>query len=81
MLNMYDCKRKLNRGKGKLREHCYYMVKYDDETQYAFNLIYLSYQSIYPLCFTKYVPDWFHNLSDYDAHLYIKELPKSFKLD
>ena len=47
MLNMYDCKRKLDRGKGKWREHCHYMVKYDDETQYAFNLIYLSYQSIY----------------------------------
>ena len=57
MLTMYDCKRKLDRGKGKLREHCYYMVKYEAETQYAFILIYLSYQSIYPLYFTKYVPD------------------------
>ena len=57
------------------------MVKYEAETQYAFILIYLSYQSIYPLYFTKYVPDWFHNLSDYDAHLYINKLPKSFKLD
>ena len=57
------------------------MVKYDGETQNAFNLIYLSYQSIYPFYFMKYIPAWFHNLPDYDAHLYIKELSKSFKLD
>ena len=48
------------------------MVNYDGETQYAFNLIYLSYQSIYPFYFIKYIPAWFHNLSDYDAHLYKK---------
>ena len=57
------------------------MVKYDGETQNTFNLIYLSYQSIYPFYFIKYIPAWLHNLSDYDAHVYIKELPKSFKLD
>ena len=54
----------------KVRDHCYYPGLYRRTAHSNCNLKYLI---------ADYIPIVFHNLSGYDAHLFIKELGRKFK--
>ena len=58
----------------KLRDHCHYTGLYRGVAHSNCNL---KYRSTYP----DHIPIVFHNLSGYDAHLFIKELGKKFNKD
>ena len=52
----------------KMRDHCHYTGRYRGPTHTKCNLQYKI---------PSYIPIMFHNLSGYDAHLFIKELAAS----
>ena len=52
----------------KVRDHCHYTSRYRGPTHMKCNLQYKI---------PSYIPIVFHNLSGYDAHLFIKELAAS----
>ena len=54
--------------KPKVRDHCHYTCRYRGSTHTKCNLQYKI---------PSYIPIVFHNLSRYDAHLFIKELAAS----
>ena len=66
----YMCKRKFDKKKFKVRDHCYYTGKY---TGAAHNICNLRYK------IPKEVPIVFHNGSTCDYHFVIKELVKEFE--
>ena len=64
------CLKEFNDPKNKnMRDHCHYTSLYRGATHNNCNLIYRI---------PDYIPIVFHNLSGYDAHLFIKELGKRF---
>ena len=56
-------------GELKVRDHCHYTGKYRGAAHEKCNLRYAV---------PNYIPIIFHNLSGYDAHLFIRELGKKF---
>ena len=64
------CFKEFNNPKNKkLRDHCYHTCLYRGAAHNNFNLKYRI---------PDHIPIVFHNLSEYDAHLFIKELGKRF---
>ena len=61
----YICFKSFNGENPKVRDHCHYTSSYRGPAHMKCNLMY----KISP-----YIPIVFHNLSGYDAHLFIKEL-------
>ena len=61
------CFKPFNSKDPKVRDHCHYTGRYKEPAHSLCNLRYRI------LC---YIPVVFHNLSGYDAHLFIKELGK-----
>ena len=59
------CYKPFNDKDPKVRDHCHYTGKYRGPTHRNCNLRYRI---------SSYIPVIFHNLSGYDAHLFIKEL-------
>ena len=59
------CFKQFNSKDPKVRDHCLYTGKYRGPAHRNCNLRYQI---------PSYIPDVFHNLSGYDAHLFIKEL-------
>ena len=59
------CFKSFNRENPKVRDHCHYTGHYKGPTHTKCNLQYKI---------PSYIPIVFHNLSGYDAHLFIKEL-------
>ena len=57
------------KGNIKVRDHCHYTGKYRGPAHSNCNLRYKI---------PSYIPIVFHNLSGYDAHLFIRELGKKF---
>ena len=55
------------KDKGKVRDHCHYTGKYRGAAHFGCNLLYKI---------PSYIPVVFHNLTGYDAHLFIRELAK-----
>ena len=53
----------------KVRDHCHYTGKYRGPAHNSCNLKYKI---------PNFIPIVFHNLSKYDAHLFIKELGETF---
>ena len=53
----------------KVRDHCHYTGQYRGPAHRSCNLRYTI---------PNYIPIVFHNLSGYDAHLFIRELVKKF---
>ena len=67
------CLKKLNDPKNKkIRDHCHYTGEYRGAAHNNCNLKYKI---------PDYIPIVFHNLSSYDAHLFIKELGGKFNKD
>ena len=64
------CLKEFNDAKNKkLRDHCHYTGLYQAAAHNDFNLTYRI---------PGHIPIVFHNVSGYDAHLFIKELGKKF---
>ena len=63
------CMYKFKPGELKVRDHCHYTGKYRGAAHEKCNLRY---------AIPNYIPIIFHNLSGYDAHLFIRELGKKF---
>ena len=61
------CYKPSNYGDPKVRDHCHYTGKYRGPAHRDCNLRYEI---------PSYIPVVFHNLSGYDAHLFIRELGK-----
>ena len=61
------CFKPFNSKDPKVRDHCHYIGHYREP---AYSLCNLRYR------IPSYIPVVFHNLSSYDAHLFIKELEK-----
>ena len=61
------CLKPINQKDPKVRDHCHYTGKYRGPAHRSCNLNYKV---------PSYIPVVFHNLSGYDAHLFIKELAK-----
>ena len=59
------CLRAFNSKNPKVRDHCHYTGRYRGPAHKNYNLMYWI---------PSYIPVVFHNLSGYDAHLFIKEL-------
>ena len=59
------CRKPFSMGNYKVRDHCHYTGKYRGPAHLLCNLRYKI---------PTYIPIVFHNLSGYDAHLFIKEL-------
>ena len=64
--------KELSSDNRKERDHCHYMGLCGGAAHSSFNL---KYWILY------YIPIVFHNLSSYDAHLFIKELGEKFNID
>ena len=62
------CFKPFKEDKPKVRDHCHYTGRYRGPTHTKCNLQYKI---------PSYIPIVFHNLSGYDAHLFIKELASS----
>ena len=62
------CLKPFNSKKPKVRDHCHYTGRYRGPAHLLCNLRYRI---------PSYIPVIFHNLSGYDAHLFIKELGNS----
>ena len=62
------CFKLFKEDKPKVRDHCHYTSRYRGPTHTKCNLQYKI---------LSYIPIIFHNLSGYDAHLFIKELAAS----
>ena len=63
------CLKEFQELNSKIRDHCHYTGQYRGPVQRSCNLRYKI-----PL----FIPFIFHNLSGYDAHLFIRELGKKF---
>ena len=63
----HTCMKPFNTKDPKVRDHCHYMGKYSGPAHRICNLNFKI---------PSYIPVIFHNLSGYDAHLFIKELGK-----
>ena len=61
------CLKPVNLKDPKVRDHCHYTGKYRGPAHRSCNLNYKV---------PSYIPVVFHNLSGYDAHLFIKEMVK-----
>ena len=62
------CFKPFNSKEPKIRDHCHYTGRYRGPAHLLCNLRYRI---------PSYIPIVFHNLSGYDAHLFIKELGKN----
>ena len=62
------CRQKFGEGEKKVRDHCHFTGKYRGA---AHNICNLQFKK------TKFTPVIFHNLSGYDAHLFVKNLGQS----
>ena len=71
-LEDFDVNEDENKGNIKVRDHCHYTGKYRGPAHMNCNLRYKI---------PSYIPIVFHNLSGYDAHLFIRELGKKFNTD
>ena len=63
------CLKEFKKGDIKVRDHCHNARKYREPAHRICNLSYKI---------PNYIPTVFHNLSRYDAHLFIKDLGKNF---
>ena len=61
------CQNDFVEGDQKVREHCHYSKKFRGAAHNSCNLLFRK---------PKHVPVFFHNLSAYDSHLFIKSLGK-----
>ena len=61
------CFKPFREGNRKVRDHCHYSGKYRGAAHSLCNLQYKI---------PSYIPVLFHNLAEYDAHMFIKELAK-----
>jgi len=61
------CQKDFVDGDQKVRDHCRYSGKFRGAAHNSFNLLFRK---------PKHVPVFFHNLSGYDSHLFIKSLGK-----
>jgi len=61
------CQKHFVQGDQKFRDHCYYSGKFRGAAHKSCNLLFRK---------PKHVPVFFHNLSGYDSHLFIKSLGK-----
>ena len=59
------CFKHFKEGNRKVRDHCHYTSRYRGPAHIGCNLQYKI---------PSYIPIMFHNLSGYDAHLFVKEL-------
>ena len=62
------CRGKFDESEKKVRDHCHFTGKYRGAAHNKCNLQFKK---------TKFTPVFFHNLSGYDAHLFVKNLGKS----
>ena len=62
------CQKKFGESEKKVRDHCHFTGKYRGAAHVKCNLQFKK---------TKFTPVIFHNLSGYDAHLFVKNLGKS----
>ena len=68
MSRCYICCKSFNGENPKVRDHCHYTSRYRGLAHMKCNLQYKI---------PSYIPIIFHNLSGYDAHLFMKELAAS----
>jgi len=62
------CQKDFVEGDQKVRDHCHYSGKFRGAARNSCNLLFRK---------PKHVPVFFHNVSGYDSHLFIKSLGKS----
>ena len=67
MKDCHICLKRIRSREPKVRYHCHYMEKFRAAAHRSSNLRYRV---------PSYIPVVFHNMSHYDAHLFIKELVK-----
>jgi len=63
--NCWICRKDLEEGDVRVRDHCHFTGKYRGAAHHKCNALFRK---------SKCVPVFFHNLSGYDAHLFVKTL-------
>jgi len=63
--NCWICRKDFKEGKVRVRDHCHFTGKYRGAAHQQCNALFRK---------PRFVPAFFHNLSDYDAHLFVKNL-------
>ena len=63
--NCWICRKDFEEGEVRVRDHCHFTGKYGGAAHKKCNALFRK---------SKFVPVFFHNLSGYDAHLFVKNL-------